>query len=243
MTAFVLKIIAAVTMLIDHTGLILFPQYTIFRVIGRLAFPIYAYCIAEGFRFTHNRLKYFLRIFVLGVICQIAYTVTSGDIYIGILLVFSMSIIIMALCDDAIKASHGEKSHICRLIERISGKKLSESTDNVLSTALACASVTAVYMLTSYVTVDYGFFGVMLPVCTSFFEDRKKRLVMFSACLIALCIEMTYSFTLQYFSLLAVPLIALYNGEKGRHSPKYFFYIFYPLHLLILYGISFLIGA
>lgn len=243
MTAFVLKIIAAVTMLIDHTGLILFPQYTVFRVIGRLAFPIYAYCIAEGFRFTHNRLKYFLRIFILGAVCQIAYAVTNKDVYIGILLVFSMSIIIMSLCDDAKKASQGEESHISRFIQRVSGKRLSESADTVLSMSLACAAIIAVYILTSRVAVDYGFFGVMLPVCTSFFDDRKKRLVMFSACLIALCIEMTYSFTLQYFSLLAVPLIALYNGEKGRHSPKYFFYIFYPLHLLILYGISLLIGA
>ena len=49
MTSFVLKLIAAITMLIDHTGLILFPNQMIFRIIGRLAFPIYAYCIAEGF--------------------------------------------------------------------------------------------------------------------------------------------------------------------------------------------------
>ena len=59
----VLKLIAAVTMFIDHAGLILFPQYRIFRIIGRLAFPIYAYCIAEGFRYTRNRKKYFLRVF------------------------------------------------------------------------------------------------------------------------------------------------------------------------------------
>ena len=68
MTSFVIKIIAAMTMFIDHMGLMLFPHMDIFRIIGRLAFPIYAYCIAEGFRYTRNRLKYFLQIFILGVL-------------------------------------------------------------------------------------------------------------------------------------------------------------------------------
>ena len=60
-----LKLVAMATMLIDHTGKMFFAQYNIMRIIGRLAFPIYAYCIAVGCVYTHNRLKYLSRIVLL----------------------------------------------------------------------------------------------------------------------------------------------------------------------------------
>ena len=60
-----LKLIALVSMTVDHIGLILFPQYRVLRIIGRIAFPIFAYMIAEGCRYTSNRIRYFLTIFLL----------------------------------------------------------------------------------------------------------------------------------------------------------------------------------
>ena len=242
MTSFALKLIAALTMLIDHMGLILFPNLIVFRIIGRLAFPIYAYCIAEGFRYTRNRFRYFLRIFLLGLLCQIVYCVVTHDMYIGILLVFSMSIIIMALVDSVIVSVNGNKSPLASLTERLFHCKLTDKQDKTISIILCCTAVAAAFILCLFVQVDYGFFGIMLPVFTSIFKDRKKRLVMFSACLIALCIDLTDTLLVQYWSLAAIPLIALYNGEKGKHSLKYFFYVFYPLHLVVLYGIQFLIN-
>lgn len=241
MSSFIIKIIAAVTMLIDHAGLILFPQYTVFRVIGRLAYPLYAYCIAEGFRYTHSRIKYFLRIFLLGLACQAVYTIVDRDLYIGILLVFSMSIVIMSLVESVKASMRGEKSSVAKLAQRISGREITSEQDKIISLILTCAAVMAVFVLCMYVEVDYGFFGVMLPVFTNLFSDRKQRLVMFSACLIALCIDMTGLFTIQYWSLLTIPILATYNGKRGKHSLKYFFYIFYPLHLAVLYAISYLI--
>jgi len=96
----------------------------------------------------------------------------------------------------------------------------------------------AVFLLTVLVRVDYGFFGILLPVFTNLFRDKKKRLVLFSACLLALCIDLTGTFSIQYFSLFAVLLLALYNGKRGKYRFKYFFYIFYPAHLAFLYGLS-----
>lgn len=61
-----LKLIAAFTMLLDHAGILLFPRVTLFRILGRLAYPIYAYMIAEGCRYTRNKLRYFLMVFGLG---------------------------------------------------------------------------------------------------------------------------------------------------------------------------------
>lgn len=241
MSSFVIKIIAAVTMLIDHTGLILFPQYDIFRIIGRIAYPLYAYCIAEGFRHTRSRTKYFLRIFLLGLACQVVYTVAERELYIGILLVFSMSIVIMSLVDCVKASMRAEKSSLAKLTGSIFGREITTEQDKIISLILTCAAVMAVFVLCMYVDVDYGFFGVMLPVLTNLFDDRKQRLVMFSACLIALCIDLTGTFTIQYWSLLTIPILATYNGKRGKHSLKYFFYIFYPLHLAALYGISYII--
>ena len=89
-----------------------------------------------------------------------------------------------------------------------------------------------------YVKVDYGFFGVMLPVFANMFREPGQRLVLFTACLLALCIDMTDTFAVQYWSLLTVPMLALYNGKPGKYRMKWFFYIFYPVHLVLLYGIS-----
>ena len=72
-----LKFLACITMLIDHAGILLFPQYDIFRIIGRIAFPIFAFMIAEGCRYTKNKLRHFLMIFGLGVLCQLAYVVSD----------------------------------------------------------------------------------------------------------------------------------------------------------------------
>lgn len=64
-----LKLIAAFTMLLDHAGALLFPEVMILRVIGRLAYPLFAFMIAEGCRHTRNKLRYFLLIFGLGLAC------------------------------------------------------------------------------------------------------------------------------------------------------------------------------
>lgn len=238
MSSFILKIIAAVTMLIDHAGLILFPEYGIMRIIGRIAFPIYAYCIAEGFRYTRNRLHYFLRIFILGLICQIVYFVVDGDTLLGILLTFSLSILVMCFTDCIRVSMNGQKSPLAKIAEKLTGAELSMDADRVLSLIASAAVIAALFMFTVYFDVDYGFFGIMLPVFTNFFHDKKKRFVMFSAALLALCIDMTVSFSIQYWSLLTIPIIALYNGRPGKYKMKYFFYIFYPAHLVFLYALD-----
>lgn len=113
MTAFILKLIASASMLIDHAGLMLFNDNPTMRMIGRLAFPIFAFFIAEGFRYTRDRAKYFMRVFALGLICQIVYTIADGSIYIGILLVFSLSIMLMYLLDCLKTAVKGNRSDLC----------------------------------------------------------------------------------------------------------------------------------
>ena len=70
-----LKIIAMVSMLLDHVGLLFFPEEPIFRILGRIAFPIFAYMIAEGCRYTKNRAKYLGMIAGMGIVFQLVYLV------------------------------------------------------------------------------------------------------------------------------------------------------------------------
>ena len=76
-----LKIIAAIAMLADHVGLMFFPRVSLFRIVGRLALPIFAFMIAEGCRYTRNRLRYFLQIFLLAAAaaCRQYIAIAAGD--------------------------------------------------------------------------------------------------------------------------------------------------------------------
>lgn len=236
MTAFILKLIASASMLIDHAGLMLFNDNPTMRMIGRLAFPIFAFFIAEGFRYTRDRGKYFMRVFALGLICQIVYTIADGSIYIGILLVFSLSIMLMYLLDCLKTAVKGSKSDLCA---KLFGKReISRKLDIALCAALFAVAVGGCYLLCENVAVDYGFWGIMLPVAMSLFSNNWARLGAFTAVLGILCATATFHW--QPYSLLTLPLLALYNSKPGKYRMKYFFYVFYPAHLAILYLIDML---
>lgn len=241
MSSFVLKMIAAVTMFLDHAGLLLFPKCIPLRILGRLAFPIYAFFIAEGFRYTRNRKLYFLRIFLLGLACQIVYTVVDRTLYLGTLIVFSLSILLMACTENIKTVLRGGISPLNRSLTKLLGRKdiFSHRSDKILSIGFLAVFTAALFVLSVTVKVDYGFFGILLPVFTSIFEDRPRRLVMFTATLLALAIDQTAGgFIVQFWCLLAVPLIAVYNGKPGKYRLKYFFYIFYPAHLVFLYALD-----
>ncbi len=241
MSAFVIKIIAALTMFIDHMGLLLFPGEDIFRIIGRIAFPLYAYCIAEGFAHTRNRLKYFLQIFVLGALCQIVYAVVDRTLYLGILITFSLSLILLACMDSLRTSLAGEKSAAASLWEKSGLPLLSGEADKILSGLLTTLSLLGAYFLCRFVQVDYGFFGIMLPVFTGIGRDRKSRLALFSLGLILLCMDLAGNLPSQSWCLFTIPLLTLYNGKPGKYRLKYFFYLFYPLHLVLLYGLAYLL--
>ena len=212
-------------MLIDHAGLLLFPEQGWMRTVGRLAFPLFAYCIAEGFRYTRSRAKYFLRLFALGAACQIVYLVAAGDTLIGILLVFSLSVLLMWVADLAKTAIRENRP------------------SRYLWLCAAISAVCAAAVLCTVAELDYGFFGVMLPVWVSLFEKKEHRLAALGFGLGALCLD---SWLMgghrQMWSLMTVPLLALYNGKPGKYRMKWFFYVFYPAHLGILQVLDWIIG-
>ena len=214
-----LKLIAAAAMLLDHMGILLFPRVTLFRVLGRLAYPIFAYMIAEGSRYTKNKLRYFFLLFGLGAACQLVYYFFSGDTYLNILLTFSVSVLLIY----ALQASWQ------------SGK--------ALWSVVFAAGIVAAVGLDMLVTVDYGFWGIMIPVMVSFAHVRKfprwAEVVLLGLGLILLGADIG---GYQYYGLLSLPLILLYSGNRGKGNMKYFFYIFYPAHLAVLQGIAMLLN-
>ena len=215
-----LKIIAAVSMLIDHIGLIFFPYLRILRIIGRLAMPIFAYMIAEGCRYTKNKLRYFLGVFILGVFCQVVYMLAGGGWYLCMPLSFSLSILLIFALQGVFR---GVKLWVLALI----------------------AGVVLVYRLTCLVHLDYGFWGCMLAVFAAMpmqWEklDRRWSVLSMGVAMIPLA---QYLGSVQWWSFLALPILLLYNGKRGKLRMKYFFYIFYPAHLGLLQGLYWLLSS
>ncbi len=214
-----LKIIAMVTMTIDHMGMLLFPQVDLFRILGRLAMPIYAYMIAEGCRYTHDRKRYFLRLFGLGALCQIVYFVAMGSLYMCILITFSLSVALIYLADRDLAQGRMGTVRLCL---------------GVLGVFFLCVILPDLIPGTDF-AVDYGIWGVMLPVFAYFGETKGKKLLFLT---VGLCmLGLAYGGN-QWFGLAAVPLLALYNGQRGKANIGKFFYLYYPAHLVALYGLS-----
>ena len=232
-----LKLLACLFMLIDHAGLMLFPSFKIFRIIGRLAFPIFAFFIAEGCKYTRNRLKRLLLLLVPGVVFELVYVIYSGELEGNVFLTFSLSVLLIYCLQYAKKQFH-------------TGKALSR----ILSVLLLSVSLVAGAVIATLVGVDYGFVGVLVPVIIAFTHYREgetaesfKAIDTHAVHLLALLVG-TILLTLdaqigsiQIWCLLSVPLVALYSGRPGSRGLKYFFYVFYPLHLLILEGIASLV--
>lgn len=234
-----LKLIAAAAMLTDHVGLMFFPGNLLFRLVGRLALPIYGFMIAEGCKYTKNRLKYFLSVFLLGAVCQVVYWFFAGSTYFSILITFSLSILTLyslqffreTLFDPA--AGMGRKT-----------------------AALLCfpTAVGAVWLLNRVLTIDYGFWGCMLPVFAGAFQRRRgipadalsgldKPLISVAMLSLGLLVLAWDLGGIQIYALMAVPLLLCYSGRRGKGNLKYFFYIFYPVHLVLLQGLAMLLGT
>ena len=214
-----LKIIAAVTMLIDHIGYIFFPTQTLWRIIGRIAMPIFAFMIAEGCCYTRSKLRYFLSVLGLGLLCQTVYVAFAGGWELCMPVNFSLSILLVCTLEQAVK----ERSW--------------------LWATLFALVMALVYLLNEAVTLDYGFWGCMLPLfcCLPRVLGRQERWLRVLTLGVGMVLLSMNSSVLQWYSLMALPLLLLYSGQRGKAKMKYFFYIFYPLHLAVLQGIAWLI--
>ena len=232
-------------MLIDHIGMAFYhrfpPDFALFlRTVGRLSMPLFAFAIAEGCRYTRNKALHLAQLLGLGLVCFFVYAIALNEIYYNILITFSCSVVcIYAL--QFLKFSIFDKRR--------------KAWQKICAPFAFIGAIAATYVFCYFNPVDYGFWGCMLPVFASLFDFRgvpvptllqktdvlPLRVLTMAIPLAILIFNTAFPSKIAAWSLLTIPLLLLYNGEKGKWKLKYFFYIFYPLHLALLQGLVWLL--
>ncbi len=213
-----LKIIAAVAMTIDHIGVMLFPDLLILRIIGRIAMPIFAYMIAEGCYHTKNKKRYALTLFAVALVCQIVYFVAMKSLAQSILTTFLLSVILIFSY---------EKAH-----QKRDFKNVALFVSVLIGAFLICEILP---VCINGFSIDYGFAGATLPLLVFIGRTKKERLAL---CAVGLAVLTIVIKEVQIFSFFSLLLLSFYDGTRGERNLKYFFYIYYPLHLAVIYFIG-----
>ena len=225
-----IKLVAIISMFIDHLGAVIFPQYIFMRWIGRLAFPLFCYTMTVGLVYTHDIKSYIKRIGIFALISQPFYVLAfhgndfskegfwASILDPNILFTLFLSLIFMY---------------------------------GFVNRKVAVAIVAMLPLL--LFDFDYNTLGIMLMLIFYCFREKKSLSLMFFVISYLPSIIFTspmniynlniFGLTLggEIFCLLAIPLIYL-NTRSKLKIPKYFFYIFYPAHLFAIYLINIFIN-
>lgn len=231
MNSFVLKLIACITMFIDHIGYVVFNgESSFFNYIGRLSFPIFAFQISEGYLHTRNIKKYIIRLLTFAVISQIPFmlfhSILSDEFAINVIFTLLFGLLSIIVYDKCHKL-------------------------------LGILAVIVLGIIAQYAKFDYGFYGVFITFL--FYVFSKNKLLLAAGFIISTIInysykifqynkfgievvKMAFSYYLPFLicTLFSIILILIYNKKKGPNT-KYLLYLFYPLHLLLIYVLNILI--
>ena len=215
-----LKIIAVICMIFDHVGDALFPQQLWLRAIGRVAFPIFAFCLSVGYIHSNNKKAYLLRIGIFAFISEIPFNLfVSGKIiyldYQNVMFTFFISILSLMIYDKITK-----------------NKK-------TMSYFFGIIVVLLMGILALVFESDYGLYGVLLVFLYYVFYEKGQNIRVLLTTLFQLSFKNVGVYIWGFLS--CIPLF-LYNGKRGK-GLKWFFYAFYPGHLLIIYLIKMLIRS
>lgn len=206
MTTFQIKLLAAILMVCDHIGTVFFPDVYIFKYVGRLSFPLFAWLIGQGEKYTKNFESYFLRLLVFAFVSQPIYLLAFQNLPGGSAdnpnILFTLALGLLAIRLD--KITHLKIVFTCLL------------------------SVFA-----EFISTEYGSYGVLLIVLLAYFDSTNVNWWMLWSLLnLVLPTLRGYAF----FQALAIfsPLILLFcNGDRGRKAR--WFYLFYPVHLALIF--------
>lgn len=226
MSIFILKIIALITMTIDHVGRFFFADQIGWLLVGRLAFPIFAWGIANGYHYTKNLLQYLTRLGLFALISQVPYTITYLTLGYDPTVLNIFFTLLLGLC--------------AIIVYEYTPKKW-----------LAWISICILATLATAIPTDYGAYGVLLVIVFHITYGQPRRMLKWQTILwllffilgqlvlftplkeIAISNYIPQIITVQFVGLISVGLISLYNGVQGRKM-KWLFYWYYPVHLIIL---------
>lgn len=233
-----LKLIAMIAMLVDHTGKMFFPQYNLMRILGRVAFPIYAYCIAVGCVYSRDRFKYLSRIVLIGVISQPFYAVALAHT--------TQKMYAIRFADNPIGAVFNFYVN-------------SWATPNIMWTLalgllmcwairdkqIPCAIALALIVWKVQSSINYGWQGVALIVLFYLFINHLwlslpvvLAFMYWWGSLGSSYHLFGYSYGLQIFAMLSLPLIYIPTNSRIVIN-KWVFYLYYPAHLIAIMLIRF----
>jgi len=218
-TNYNLKIIAMVAMLIDHLSYIVVPSNTPLQwgihLIGRIAAPIFAYLIAEGHHYTSNKKRYLLRLLIFAAISHLPYVLYFDiNFWQATSVIWSLAMGLVAL----IGATNKRYSLPVKI------------------------GIVAICCLLAY-NANWNYIGVLWVVGFGLFRDNfRLQMIVFSLIgfifyILPGLIEVGPYVTYRFGILLAIIFLSLYNGRLGKKTfvSKWSFYLFYPLHLILLY--------
>lgn len=228
MSAFFLKIIACISMFIDHVGYVIFNgQLSWCNCIGRLAFPIFAFQISEGYTHTRNVKKYLLRLLLFAFVSQIPFMLFHSIINDS----FGLNVIFTLLFG---------------LVSIIVYDKYNKVLGIVVAIFLAS--------IAQLLNCDYGLYGVAITFL--FYVFGKNKITLSVSFIISTmlyyayhifksldygisAVKTSFNFYLPYIlcTMASLIFIILYNKKKG-YNTKYLLYLFYPLHMLLLYALT-----
>lgn len=218
LTSFDLKIIALVTMIIDHIGVVFFKDVYLLRIIGRIALVLYAFMIAEGISKTHDVRSYLKKLFVFALISEIPFDL----FFYNQVFYFDKQNILWTLFISATALAVFNSDR--KLIEKIFAGLLS-------------------YIAATALNFEYSWYGVTLIFIFFFVRKAKTPLQLLYKYLSIEIASIIFSITNLFFQIFAfigfIPIL-MYNGKLGKKlGTKY--YWFYPIHLIILWICSLLI--
>lgn len=207
----VLKLIACLSMFIDHLGAVCFSGMMGFRIIGRLAFPIYCFLLVEGAVHTHDMKKYILRMGIFALISEIPFDLAFYHrlVYTGHQNVFfTLGLGLLAIW------------FLEHPIEQL-------DIPDVLYKLLV---IIAAGLIAEFFNTDYGFTGIAV-ICIFYYLRGQPQLKYPIAAILLAAMG-----GVEFYAVLALIPILLYNGQRGRQTKvmQYGFYIFYPVHLLLI---------
>ncbi len=209
-----LKVIACMTMLLDHVGAMFVRGYTL-RIIGRIAFPIFCFLMAEGAYYTKNPRKYALRLLIGALLSEIPF-------------------------DLAFQRGLTWRSQSV-MVTLLLGFLAVEAIQNTQNNLLKLLAVSAGFALGQLLQTDYGGYGVLLIVLFS--QARRKwwlqtvLVAMFAWMMDSVPVQVLgMRIPIEMFALLAMLPIGCYSGRKRSDSKvlQWAFYLFYPVHLTVL---------
>lgn len=245
MSSHAIRLFACVTMLCDHIGYCMqaygvgeFELANILRIVGRLAMPLFAFMIAEGFKKTHNVLLYMLRVFLAALVSEIPFDLMSvGRLYNNSSQNVMFTLLLGLLSLYTVDLARKSKSKHLK--------------------CYAFIPVLFFCYVANYLSVDYGFYGVLLILLFYFLDTSSVEtriwylpaLAVFASRYIILAYwngtAVNSWGTTQLYELFCIVPILLYNGKKGytpkskvgRFMQRTGFYLFYSAHMTVLYFI------